>query len=148
VAGFRNFSRKYLLIALKLGFMHRQWSQKLQGHAGRPNVTRFRFAALAAMVICVGGVTGAQALEYEISVTPDRDVCWQPTYRPERVVVNTRGRLVRPPARSMAYDLNYQASGGLVRNSYHPGVYVETQRVVEPEHYSLSPTACPPRTRG
>ncbi|TGE01877.1 hypothetical protein [Methylobacterium nonmethylotrophicum] len=71
------------------------------------------------------------------------DVCYSKQYIPNLVIENTRGRLVRGPQAFIDPGVGGRTSGGIVRTGVEPAMYIKTQRVVEREHYTLVPVACP-----
>jgi hypothetical protein len=63
--------------------------------------------------------------------------CYSQVYVPARIQVNTRGRLVRAPSKG------FEVSGDSWNYVSNPPVYIQTQRVVEPDHYTLVGAGCP-----
>lgn len=81
----------------------------------------------------------AQARTYLEDGVSSTRTCYRVTYRPAVVRVNTRGQLVRPQTHGWVGVLADGASYDRVRT---PAVFIETRRVLEPDHYSLRATAC------
>lgn len=63
--------------------------------------------------------------------------CYVREYVPAKVLVNTRGRLVAKETTV------WEISGDRWNRVRSPAVYMETRRVVAPDHYKLVPVACP-----
>ena len=83
-------------------------------------------------------VQAAQARTYIVEKTVSPYVsCYNKEYVPAQVRVNTRGKLVRG---TQQYWSTSDTTWNLVRD---PSVYIQTQQVVEPDHYTLVPTGCP-----
>ncbi|TNC16331.1 hypothetical protein FF100_03520 [Methylobacterium terricola] len=103
--------------------------------------TKIALVAFSAFAVSV--IAGeASARTYEVDQTGS-DVCYSKQYVPNLVVENTRGRLVRAPQAFFDAGSAARVSGGLVRTGVEPAMYVKTQRVVEREHFTLVPVACP-----
>lgn len=81
--------------------------------------------------------TPASARTFVVEETRSRFIaCYDRVYVPARVLVNTRGRLVRRASTS------WEVSGDrwdFVRN---PGVFIQTRRTVEPDHFTLVARGC------
>jgi len=86
----------------------------------------------------VFAVTAAHAGTYVVEQSQSRYIaCYKRVYVPAKVEVNTRGVLVR--SASKAWEVGGD-TWAYVRN---PPVYIETTRVVEPDHYTLVSDGCP-----
>jgi len=62
--------------------------------------------------------------------------CYDRVYVPAKIAVNTRGKLVRP------YSQSWEVSGDSWNYVRNVPVYIQTRRVVEPDHYTLVSGAC------
>ncbi|MGX7707847.1 hypothetical protein [Methylobacterium sp. Gmos1] len=104
---------------------------------------KIKVAAVAFSAIAMSVIAGeASARTYTVD-RDGEDVCYSKQYIPNLVVENTRGRLVRGPQGFFDPGAGGRVSGGVVRTGVEPAMYVKTQRVVEREHYTLVPVACP-----
>lgn len=80
----------------------------------------------------------ASAETYLVSQPQSRYIaCYNKEYVPAKVLVNTRGKLVAKE--SVAWEVS-SAAWNKVRS---PAVYIETRKVVEPDHYKLVAVGCP-----
>jgi hypothetical protein len=107
---------------------------------------RMAGAAIVAAAVLVPAAASAEV--YTVRVTPNNSNCFAVTYRQQVEQINTRGKLVRPPSPTFSYTPPARVPGGptgLVIQGLDPALYLETRRVVEPEHYSMAPTPCPAR---
>lgn len=95
-------------------------------------------AFAVAVVISAASSFSAQARIVQEEYQPQNDTCYTVNYRQQIDAVNTRGRL----ARREYHELEFNPARGVARSVYTPPVFIETRRVVEPEHYSLSPVRC------
>jgi hypothetical protein len=94
--------------------------------------------ALLGSALCIGaGSSEANATTYIETRTQSRYIaCYDRVYVPARVAVNTRGRQVRAPG--TAWEIG-ETRWDHVRTL---GVYIQTERVVEHDHYTLRRRAC------
>jgi len=84
--------------------------------------------------------TAANAGTYVIEESQSRYIaCYNQVYVPAKILVNTRGKLVRP------YSQSWEVAGGSWNYVRNVPVYIQTQRVVEPDHYTLVPSSCGPK---
>jgi hypothetical protein len=82
--------------------------------------------------------TAAHAGTYIIEQSQSRYIaCYKKVYVPAKLLVNTRGVLVRQESKV------WEAGGDTWAYVRNPPVYIETTRVVEPDHYTLVSDACP-----
>jgi len=80
----------------------------------------------------------ASARRYNVDEAVSRYIaCYTKVYVPAVVQVNTRGKLVRPATRS------WEISGDRWDYVRDAAVYIQTRRIVEPDHYTLVSSACP-----
>ncbi len=96
--------------------------------------------ALFASVICgvVFAASAASAETYLVSQPQSRYIaCYSKEYVPAKVLVNTRGKLVQKESKA------WEVSADQWNKVRSPAVYIETRRVVEPDHYKLVATHCP-----
>lgn len=85
-----------------------------------------------------GATVTASATTYIVEQSQSRYIsCYRKVYVPARIEVNTRGVLVR--AASREWEVNGD-TWAYVRN---PPVFIETRRVVEPDHFTLVAADCP-----
>jgi hypothetical protein len=63
--------------------------------------------------------------------------CYDRVYVPARVLVNTRGKLVRGERHE------WEVSPTRWNRVRDAAVYIQTRRTVEPDHYTLVATGCP-----
>ena len=63
--------------------------------------------------------------------------CYKRVYVPAKIAVNTRGILVRAPSKA------WEVGGDTWAYVRNPPVYIETTRVIDPDHYTLVSDACP-----
>lgn len=109
-------------------------------------VKYMRKILLSAMVISSLGATPillsdtSEAKTYTKREHINRDKCYRVKKVPALVEYNTRGIKVRDSSRS--WSGNFHKHGGVVRDKYHPDVYIQTRRVVENEHTTLVPVSC------
>lgn len=96
--------------------------------------------ALGAAVFA-SGEANARVSTYQ---APGSDTCFVSEYVPNLIEENTRGRLFRAPQAFVSNGVGNRRSGGIVRTGVEPAQYMKTQRVIEREHYTLTPGACPP----
>jgi hypothetical protein len=90
---------------------------------------------LAAATLLAGS---AMARTYNVDESPSRYIaCYNKVYVPAVVQVNTRGRLVRAPSNA------WEVAGDKWDYVRNPGVYIQTRRTVEPDHYTLVSSGCP-----
>lgn len=95
--------------------------------------------AVAAAAILASGP--AFARKNTVEVVPDNKACFDVTYVPALYAVNTRGKLARGESRERVYDIVEQV-GGTATYTRHPAIYLETRKLLEPDHYSMRPAAC------
>ena len=62
--------------------------------------------------------------------------CYLVEYVPSLYKLNTRGKLVSTESRSWSGDI---ADGAIIRKVRNPAVYVQTQHLIEKDHYTLIP---------
>jgi hypothetical protein len=92
---------------------------------------------LGVMVLASVVASSATARTYLVDETQSRFIaCYHREYVPAVVRVNTRGKLVQAAYNS--WDVNGD-QWNYVRN---PGVYIQTRRIVEPDHYTLIGNDC------
>lgn len=96
--------------------------------------------SLAVTVPILSSVDSASAKTYTTREHVNRDKCYRVKKVPALVEYNTRGIKVRDSSRS--WTGNFGKNGGIVRDKYHPDVYIQTRRVLEDEHTTLVPTSC------
>lgn len=93
-----------------------------------------------AAVIGLGVIaTSADARTYTEEVTPNRDKCYLVQYVPALYKVNTRGKKVKGQSTSWHGDY---VDGGVIIKRRNPAVYIQTRRLIEPDHYTLVPKGC------
>lgn len=96
--------------------------------------------SLAVSVPILSSVDVASAKTYTKREHVNRDKCYRVKKVPALVEYNTRGIKVRGSSRS--WSGNMGRHGSVVRDKYHPEVYIQTRRVLEDEHTTLVPTSC------
>jgi hypothetical protein len=96
---------------------------------------------LAGAAVAVLASSPAWARKNTVDVVPDNKSCFDVTYVPALYQVNTRGKLARKASVEKVYDLVDQV-GGTAAIVRHPAIYIETRKLLEPDHYSMRPTAC------
>ncbi len=96
--------------------------------------------SLALTVPILSTVDVASAETYTTREHINRDKCYRVKKVPALVEYNTRGIKVRGSSRS--WKGNFGRNGAVVRDKYHPEVYIQTRRVLENEHTTLVPTSC------
>jgi hypothetical protein len=62
--------------------------------------------------------------------------CYNRVYVPAKVLVNTRGKLVK------RYSQGWETAGDSWNYVRYPATFIQTSRVVEPDHYTLVGTGC------
>jgi hypothetical protein len=97
-------------------------------------------AVVSAATVLMAGSALARTSTYE---SRGQDTCFVSTYVPNLVEENTRGRLFRGPHGFVNSTVGGRVNGGVVRSGVEPAQYIKTERVVEREHYTLSPAPCP-----
>lgn len=111
-----------------------------------------RYSALCGVVACFGLaplVGGAQArTDIRHEVVDRREACFQQVYVPAKVQYNSRGTLVRRERRDWERSPGTQDEHGVEINAIYsrvrrPAIYIETRRVLEPDHYVLRRIPCP-----
>lgn len=99
-------------------------------------MSNFLVRALLLTVVSVPMASSAYALTYTEEVTINPIECsYQRVYVPAQVQVNTRGRLVRGSSRG------FVVNGDTWNYVNNPATYIETRRVVSPDHYTLVPVS-------
>lgn len=81
-------------------------------------------------------VATAEAKTYTIEVTPDNDKCYVVHYIPATYLVDTRGILVSGESREWVGDIE---DGNKIYHRRVPATYIESRRLLEADHYSLTP---------
>lgn len=76
-----------------------------------------------------------------VDVIPDNKSCFDVDYVPALYAVNTRGKLVRAPYVDRSYVIVEQVGGKAVFTR-QPAVYLETRKLLEPDHYTMRPAGC------
>lgn len=71
----------------------------------------------------------------------NRDKCYKAKKIPATVKYTTNGKLKKAAGR--VWVGNAHKKGGLVIDQYQDAVYFQTREVIEDQHISLVPTACP-----
>lgn len=104
---------------------------------------RLTAMVLAGVAVAVMA-SSAEAAKRTYKVTPNRDDCYAVEYVPRTVEENTKGKLIRGESREWT---GVVADGKTIRYQTNPSVYEKTVRIVEEEHYSLTPVSCSGRTR-
>lgn len=93
---------------------------------------------VAASALLALGATSAMAEVYTVREAQSRYIaCYDRVYVPATIEVNTRGERVREA--SEAWETG-SSQWNRVRN---PGVYIQTRRVIEEDHYTLVRRSCP-----
>ncbi len=95
-----------------------------------------RKAILGALALASVGFapTAATAETYVVRERVNRVLaCYNRVYVEARVLVNTRGRLVRQQADS------WEVTGDRWLRVREPATFIQTRRVIEPDHYTLVP---------
>jgi hypothetical protein len=86
----------------------------------------------------VFAATAAQAETYTIEQSQSRCIAaYKQVYVPARVLVNTKGILVKAPSRA------WNIGGDKWELVQNPAVYIQTTRVLDNAHYTLVPDSCP-----
>lgn len=99
-------------------------------------MNKILFASVIVGTVFAAGAASAET--YLVSQSQSRYIaCYNKEYVPAKVLVNTRGKLVAKE--SVVWEVS-SASWNKVRN---PAVYIETRKVVEPDHYKLVSVGCP-----
>ncbi len=81
--------------------------------------------------------TAASAGTYYVEESQSRYIaCYNRVYVPAKILVNTRGKMVRP------YSQSWDVQGDSWNYVRNVPVYIQTSRVAEPDHYTLVPAAC------
>ena len=81
----------------------------------------------------------ADARHYKVETSVSRFIgCYTRVYVPAVVAVNTRGRLVRPGGRHWSIDVA-DDNWDLLRDA---PVYMQSVKVVDPDHYTLISKNC------
>lgn len=97
-----------------------------------------RLSIALAMFGVIGTVGAAQAETYVVKQARSQYIaCYTKVYVPATYVVNSRGKLVQRASKG------WVISGDRWDKMRYPAVYIETSRMVEPDHYKLVPTGCP-----
>jgi hypothetical protein len=95
---------------------------------------------LVVLSVAAAAVTMASpvsARTFVVESSPSRYIaCYDREYVPARVLVNTRGRLVKRASRG------WEIAGERWDYVRYPGTYIQTRRVVEPDHYTLVSRGC------
>ena len=93
---------------------------------------------IASAIFGVFAVTGAAHAEtYAVKQGVSQYIaCYKKEYVPATFVVNTRGKLVQKSS------TGWVISGDRWDRMRNPAVYIETRRMVEPDHYKLVGTSC------
>lgn len=93
------------------------------------------FLVLGALVL---SATTATASTFVVTETRSRYVaCYNNEYVPAKVLVNTKGKLVRGEQHS------WEISPAKWNRVREPAVYVQTRRTIENDHYTLVAASCP-----
>ncbi len=99
--------------------------------------SRLLTSTLASVVVLGASALSASADTYVERVTVSRYIaCYDRVYVPAKVMVNTRGRLVKSAA------TGWETSATRWDRVRYPATYVETRRTVEPDHYTLRQRGC------
>jgi hypothetical protein len=103
-----------------------------------------RKTLIVASVLAAAGVmaTEANARQRVVDVTPSNRQCFTIDYVPQLVRVDTRGRLVQREGRSTTYNITHNVGGTAVIQR-NPAIFMERRTVVEQDHYTMRPAACP-----
>ncbi len=97
-----------------------------------------RLLVASVVLGALGAVTSAHAETYVVKQPRSQYIaCYTKVYVPATYVVNTRGKLVQKESKA------WVVSGDRWDKMRSPAVYIETSRMVEPDHYKLVATSCP-----
>lgn len=98
----------------------------------------FKNIAVAAIISVLPGIVApaSATVYYEKQAKSPYIACFNREYVPATVRVNTRGVLVQRE------HVGWQVTGERWDRVRSPGVYIQTERTVEQDHYKLVPTAC------
>lgn len=96
-------------------------------------------AVIAASVALVTSV--AEARQKTAEVVPNNKSCFDIDYVPALYSVNTRGKLVRKQSVERVYAIVEQVGGKAV-DTRQPAIYLETRKLLEPDHYTMRSAAC------
>ena len=96
--------------------------------------------SILAIAACLAA-GAAEARKANVEVTPDNKRCYAIDYVPALYQVNSRGKLMRARGVRRDYAIVDQV-GGTASFTTVPAVYMESRRLVEPDHYTMRPTAC------
>lgn len=97
---------------------------------------KFFIATSTLGVLAMAGA--AHAKTYAVKQAHSQYIaCYKKEYVPATCVVNTRGKLVQKKS------VGWVVSGDRWDRMRHPAVYIETRKMVEPDHYKLVATSCP-----
>jgi hypothetical protein len=97
-----------------------------------------KFLISGAVTAIVCATTAAQAGTYIVEQSQSRYIsCYKRVYVPAKIEVNTRGILVRPPSKE------WEVGGDTWAYVRNPPVFIQTERVVEPDHFTLVSGGCP-----
>jgi hypothetical protein len=99
----------------------------------------FAVAALAAALSLAVGA--AEARQKTVEVVPQNKTCFDVDYVPALYSVNSRGKLARKAGVQTSYAIVEQV-GGTATVTRQPAIYIETRKLVEPDHYTMRPVAC------
>lgn len=93
-----------------------------------------KYGILALVIGLAGAAQQAEAkVYYEQRSYSNTVACYTKTYVPATVAINTRGRLARS---TKNYWVETPSTYSRIRE---PAVFFTTTRVVEPDHYTLTP---------
>ena len=81
-------------------------------------------------------VGAAEAKVYKEWASPNNRTCYKVEYIQATYLVNTRGKLVRPSSKSWEGEI---VDGGMIYKVRHPAVYKTTRKLIEEDHYTLTP---------
>ncbi len=99
-------------------------------------MNKFLIAATSLGVLAMTGAAHAET--YAVKQAHSQYIaCYKKEYVPATYVVNTRGKLVQKKS------VGWVVSGDRWDRMRSPAVYIETRRMVEPDHYKLVATSCP-----
>lgn len=108
------------------------------GSAFKGTIVMKRIGLLA--ILAAGSVWAgaAYAGTYVVEEAQSRYIqCYNRVYVPSKVLVNTRGKLVR------RYSQSWEIAGASWNYVRNPATFIQTRRVIEPDHYTLVTTGCP-----
>ena len=94
-------------------------------------------AALGLAVLCVASAAPASAETYVVrEIVSPNIACYNRVYVPARVLVNTRGSLVR------GENIGWVTSPDRWDRVRTPATYIQTRRTVEADHFTLVRRGC------